>query len=190
VTQTDSVDVQAFLNEHPYSGVQWTVFALCFVIVLLDGVDIGGVGAVLFGGLMDRCNANKIIALGYLPTALSMHAIGRAAGNVGLLMLFVFVAGTIMNTAQSSMPALAAACYPTQGRATGVAWVLGIGRFGGIAGSLPVAELTRRQLGFEAIFSVLAVPGRIAAAAMWVKQLARPQAAGAGVGGARQAHGH
>jgi hypothetical protein len=32
-----------------------------------------------------------------------------------------------MNTAQSSMPALAAGFYPTQERATGVAWMLGMG---------------------------------------------------------------
>ena len=52
-----------------------------------------------------------------------------------------------MNTAQSSLPALAAGFYPTQGRATGVAWMLGLGRFGGIAGSFLVAELARRQYG-------------------------------------------
>ena len=33
----DSVDVQSFLNEHRFSGFQWMIFGLCFVIVLLDG---------------------------------------------------------------------------------------------------------------------------------------------------------
>ena len=73
----------------------------------------------------------------------------------------MFVAGTVMNTAQSSLPALAAGFYPTQGRATGVAWMLGLGRFGGIAGSFLVAELSRRQLGFGEIFTVVAVPGLV-----------------------------
>ena len=79
-----------------------------------------------------------------------------------------------MNTAQSSMPALAAAFYPTSGRATGVAWMLGIGRFGGIAGSFLVAELTVRQLGFSQIFTVVAVPGLIAAVALVIKQMSSP----------------
>jgi len=87
----------------------------------------------------------------------------------------VFVAGAIMNTAQSSMPALAANFYPTAGRATGVAWMLGIGRFGGIAGSFLVAELARRQLGFESIFAIVAVPGAVAALALVVKQLTHPE---------------
>ncbi|MDR0215269.1 MAG: aromatic acid/H+ symport family MFS transporter [Comamonas sp.] len=137
---------------------------------------LGGVGAVFFGWLMDRFNANRIIAVGYALTAVSIWWIGQEAGNLGWLVVSVFVAGTIMNTAQSSMPALAAAFYPTSGRATGVAWMLGIGRFGGIAGSFLVAELTVRNLGFSQIFAVVAIPGLIAAAALIIKQLATPKA--------------
>jgi MFS transporter, AAHS family, 4-hydroxybenzoate transporter len=40
--------------------------------------------------------------------------------------IVVFIAGIFMNTSQASMPALAAGFYPTEGRATGVAWMLGI----------------------------------------------------------------
>ena len=136
---------------------------------------LGGVGAVAFGWLMDRYNANRIIAVGYALTALSIWWIGQEAGSLGWLVVSVFVAGTIMNTAQSSMPALAAAFYPTSGRATGVAWMLGIGRFGGIAGSFLVAELTVRQMSFSQIFTVVAIPGLIATAALVIKQLASPK---------------
>jgi len=136
---------------------------------------LGGIGAVFCGWLMDRFNADRIIAIGFALTALSIYAIGQSVGDVGLLMVVVFVAGTVMNTAQSSLPALAAAFYPTQGRATGVSWMLGIGRFGGIAGSFLVAELARRQLGFEQVFLVLAIPGVIAAVALFIKQRAHPE---------------
>lgn len=136
---------------------------------------LGGVGAVAFGWLMDRYNANRIIAVGYALTALSIWWIGQEAGSLGWLVVSVFVAGTIMNTAQSSMPALAAAFYPTSGRATGVAWMLGIGRFGGIAGSFLVAELTVRQMSFSQIFTVVAIPGLIATAALVIKQMSSPK---------------
>jgi AAHS family 4-hydroxybenzoate transporter-like MFS transporter len=135
---------------------------------------LGGVGAILFGWLMDRFNANVIIAVGFALTAVAVYAIGQMAGNLALLVVVVFVAGTLMNTSQSSLPALAAGFYPTQGRATGVAWMLGLGRFGGIAGSFLVAELARRQLPFSEIFAVVAIPGLIAAAALMVKQIAHP----------------
>ncbi|WP_028209009.1 MFS transporter [Paraburkholderia nodosa] len=139
---------------------------------------LGGVGAVLSGMLMDRFNANRIIAVCYVLTAISVWLIGQAAGNVALLVLVVFVAGVLMNTAQSSMPALAAAFYPTQGRGTGVAWMLGIGRFGGIAGSFLVAELARRHFTFAGIFATVAVAGLVAGAALLIKQAARPQPGG------------
>lgn len=136
---------------------------------------LGGVGAILFGWLMDRFNGNKIIAVGFALTAVAVYAIGQAAGNLGLLVVVVFTAGTLMNTAQSSLPALAAGYYPTNGRATGVAWMLGLGRFGGIAGSFLVAKLSRRQMTFSEIFAILAVPGLIAAVALMIKQVAHPE---------------
>jgi MFS family permease len=112
---------------------------------------LGGVGAILFGWLMDRYNANRVIATGFALTAVAIFMIGQVVGNLGLLTVTVtvFVAGALMNTAQSSLPALAAAYYPTQAGATGVSWMLGVGRFGGIAGSFLVAELSRRQLEFR-----------------------------------------
>jgi AAHS family 4-hydroxybenzoate transporter-like MFS transporter len=150
---------------------------------------LGGVGAVFSGWLMDRFNANFTIAFGYALTAGCVYAIGQSIGSVGLLMMMVFVGGTIMNTAQSSMPALAAAFYPTQGRATGVAWMLGIGRFGGIAGSFLVAELARRQLSFGQIFMVVAIAGLVSMAALLVKQFAHPED-GSQRAGAGEALGH
>ncbi|MBU5648683.1 aromatic acid/H+ symport family MFS transporter, partial [Pluralibacter sp. S54_ASV_43] len=75
----------------------------------------------------------------------------------------------IMNGAQSSMPALAAGFYPTQGRATGVAWMLGLGRFGGILGAFSGAFLMQAQLAFETIFTFLAVPALVSAFALMVK---------------------
>ncbi|WP_394790414.1 MFS transporter [Rhodoferax sp.] len=136
---------------------------------------LGGVGAIFFGWLMDRFNANRIIAVGYALTAVAIWSIGQAVGQVGTLVVLVFGAGAIMNTSQSSLPALAAAFYPTNGRATGVAWMLGIGRFGGIAGSFLVAELASRHMAFADIFTVVAIPSLIAAVALLVKQWAHPE---------------
>jgi len=137
---------------------------------------LGGVGAILLGWMMDRFNPNRVIALCFGLTAVSIYAIGFSTGSVALLMLVVFVGGTLMNTAQSSLPALAAAYYPTQGRATGVAWMMGVGRFGGVAGSFLVAELARRQMGVEQIFGVVAIAGVFAALALLVKYWAYPDA--------------
>jgi len=136
---------------------------------------LGGAGAILSGWLMDRFNANVIIAICFALTAIAVYAIGQTTGVLALLMVVVLAAGTLMNTAQLSLPALAAAFYPTHGRATGVAWMMGVGRFGGIAGTFLVAELSRRNLNFIEIFSVVAVAGLISAVALVIKQLAHPE---------------
>jgi len=60
--------------------------------------------------------------------------------------------------------------------------MLGIGRFGGIAGSFLVAELTRRHFTFGGIFSVVAVAGVISCVALFVKQAVHPQPAISSVG--------
>jgi AAHS family 4-hydroxybenzoate transporter-like MFS transporter len=136
---------------------------------------LGGIGAILSGWLMDRFNANIVIAVCFALTATAVYAIGQTTSQLGVLTLVVLVSGTLMNTAQSSLPALAAAFYPTHGRATGVAWMLGLGRFGGIAGSFLVAEMSRLNLSFAQIFATVAVPGLISAVALLVKQFAHPE---------------
>jgi AAHS family 4-hydroxybenzoate transporter-like MFS transporter len=131
----------------------------------------GGVGTITAGWLMDRFNPHKVVACTYLLTGVLIFAVGQGAGNLALLSLLIFLAGTAMNGAQSSMPSLAAGFYPTQGRATGVAWMLGIGRFGGITGAMIGAELLRWQLGFSTIFTLLALPAIVASLALIVKHV-------------------
>lgn len=138
---------------------------------------LGGVGAIAFGLLMDKFNANRVIMIGYLITAACVYAIGQVAGNLGWLVVMVFVGGAVMNTTQTSMPALAAAFYPTAGRATGVAWMMAIGRIGAVAAPFLVAELQRRHFDFAQIFAVLAIPGVVAAIALFVKNASHPEQA-------------
>ncbi len=137
---------------------------------------LGGIGTVLFGLLMDKVEPNRVIAAGFALTSVAVFAIGQSGSHLGWLVFVVFAAGALLNTSQSSLPALAASYYPTEGRATGVAWMMGVGRFGGIAGSFLVAELSRRQLSFSEVFAVLAIPVLLAAAALVVKRM-RPSPA-------------
>ncbi|WP_035883164.1 aromatic acid/H+ symport family MFS transporter [Cupriavidus metallidurans] len=145
----------------------------------------GGIGTIAAGWFMDRFNPNKVIAITYALTGVLIYAVGQvASGDQVVLGVLIFLAGTAMNGAQSSMPSLAAAFYPTQGRATGVAWMLGIGRFGGITGALLGAELLRLHLGFDVIFTLLAIPAFAATAALVVKHVGARGAAPLDTGGA------
>ena len=129
----------------------------------------GGIGVLVLGALMDKFNPNKVVAVGWLLTGIFVCLVGFSTSSLVLMGVMVFIAGSIMNGAQSSMPALAAGFYPTQGRATGVAWMLGIGRFGGILGAFSGVFLMQAQLSFETIFMLLAIPALLSASALMIK---------------------
>ena len=132
----------------------------------------GGIGVLVLGALMDKINPNKVVAVGYLLTGVFVCLVGFSTSSLVLMGVMVFIAGTIMNGAQSSMPALAAGFYPTQGRATGVAWMLGLGRFGGILGAFSGAFLMQAELSFKTIFALLAIPAVLSAIALMIKHVA------------------
>jgi AAHS family 4-hydroxybenzoate transporter-like MFS transporter len=129
----------------------------------------GGMGSVVCGYAMDRVNTHRVVAAAYVLTGGLLWGIGQLTGEVVLIGVLIFVAGTCLNGAQVSMPVIAADFYPTNGRASGIAWMLGIGRIGGIVGSMAGANLLQAGLGLGAIVSMLAIPSFIAAFALLMK---------------------
>lgn len=132
---------------------------------------LGGLGAIASGYLMDRYNVNYLNALLAALTMLSIGVMGWSLqwGTVALIIVVIF-AGIVMNTLQASLPTVAALFYPTQGRTTGVSWMMGIGRFGGVAGSYLVAELVRREFTLEQVFLCLGIPAGIMMLCLLLKQ--------------------
>ncbi|TXC83080.1 MFS transporter [Paraburkholderia azotifigens] len=125
---------------------------------------LGGIlGNLSVGWLMDRFKANRVIACTYVVAALLVMLVGRGVGHQVWLGALIFLTGTVITSAVTSMSALAASFYPTHGRATGVAWMLGVGRIGGVAGALVGAALMGLGWQFGSVFSLLAVPAAIAA---------------------------
>ncbi|MNO55698.1 4-hydroxybenzoate transporter PcaK [compost metagenome] len=121
--------------------------------------QFGGVlSAVGVGWAMDRFNPHKVIGIFYLLAGVFAYAVGQSLGNITVLATLVLVAGMCVNGAQSAMPSLAARFYPTQGRATGVSWMLGIGRFGAILGAWSGATLLGLGWNFEQVLTALLVP--------------------------------
>lgn len=134
--------------------------------------QFGGVlSAVAVGWAMDRFNPHKVIGGFYLFAGVFAYFVGQSLGEVTLLATLVLLAGMCVNGAQSAMPSLAARFYPTQGRATGVSWMLGIGRFGAILGAWMGAALLGMGWNFEQVLTALVVPAAIATAAVVIKGL-------------------
>ncbi|MFZ6044672.1 MFS transporter [Pseudomonas sp. CR3202] len=134
--------------------------------------QFGGVlSAVGVGWAMDRFNPHKVIGVFYLLAGVFAYCVGQSLGETTLLATLVLAAGMCVNGAQSAMPSLAARFYPTQGRATGVSWMLGIGRFGAILGAWIGATLLGLGWNFEQVLTALVVPAAIATTAVIIKGL-------------------
>ncbi|MFJ3050756.1 MULTISPECIES: MFS transporter [Pseudomonas nitroreducens/multiresinivorans group] len=134
--------------------------------------QLGGVlSSVGVGWAMDRFNPHKVIGIFYCLAGVFAYFVGQSLGTVMLLATLVLAAGMCVNGAQSAMPSLAARFYPTQGRATGVSWMLGIGRFGAILGAWIGATLLGLGWNFEQVLTALIVPAAIATAAVVIKGL-------------------
>ncbi len=41
-----TIDIQAFINEHPFTKYQWMILALCFITVAMDGFDTAIIGFI------------------------------------------------------------------------------------------------------------------------------------------------
>jgi MFS transporter, AAHS family, 4-hydroxybenzoate transporter len=138
----------------------------------------GGIaGAILAGWAMDRFAPVPVIALAYFGGAVCMvgvSGVGPAVGSTpGPLALWMLAAGFFMNGAQTGLNAFAPACYPTAVRATGVSWMLGVGRLGSIVGSASGGVLVGLGLGFGPLIGALAVPAVCAALAILPSALRR-----------------
>jgi AAHS family 4-hydroxybenzoate transporter-like MFS transporter len=132
--------------------------------------QFGGVlSAVFVGWAMDRFNPHRVIGLFYALAGIFAYCVGQSLGQVALVATLVLVAGMCINGAQSAMPSLAARYYPTHGRATGVSWMLGIGRFGAITGAWMGATLLGLGWTFTQVLTALLLPAGLAALAVLIK---------------------
>jgi AAHS family 4-hydroxybenzoate transporter-like MFS transporter len=144
-------------------------------ILITTLFQIGGaVGAVLLGRVLDRRLSFGVLAATYFGAGVFILLIGEAGASVALLTLTVFLSGFCVVGGQTSSNALASEYYPTNFRATGVGWALGIGRIGSIIGPTLGGYLLAGGTPIRTVFWAAAVPPIIATiAAAAVAQMQR-----------------
>lgn len=130
-------------------------------------LPLGGVlGTVACGWAMDRYPPYMIVTGAFTLGALFIIAAGRSLDSMPLLATTVFLLGFFMVGSQGSMLALALRYYPTECRASGSAWMLGIGRFGGILGAFGGGALFAFGYSLASTIAIIALPAFIAAIAV------------------------
>ncbi|MGG7519133.1 MFS transporter [Allorhizobium undicola] len=131
----------------------------------------GTIGAVVVGVFMHYFGAQRAIAAAYLLGALALVVLGLSGLESAMLAMIVAVVGFCMSGGQTGLNAFAPGCYPTQARATGVSWMLGVGRLGSIFGSSIGGVLLSFGWDFKGIFTVLAIPAVLGAVAISITAL-------------------
>jgi AAHS family 4-hydroxybenzoate transporter-like MFS transporter len=106
-------------------------------ILSVSALNLGAVcGCLLIGRLIDRFGPVVPVVAGYALGAVAVALLGLASNSGALLLLFALLAGMTTIGAQMCTVTLISCLYPTQLRATGVGWSMGIGRVGAVAGPL------------------------------------------------------
>jgi AAHS family 4-hydroxybenzoate transporter-like MFS transporter len=122
-------------------------------------LQLGGlIGAVFMGPLIDRLGYYRVLVPLFLIAGLAVAAIGEPGLSLPLLYLVIFAAGICIVGAQPALNALASTLYPTEIRATGVGWSLGVGRAGAIVGPVVAAQLVALNWSSQTLFLAASVP--------------------------------
>ena len=115
---------------------------------------------------MGRLNPNRVMAGAYLLGAVALVVMGFNGLMSESIVWLVMAVGFCLSGAQTGLNGFAPGCYPTVARATGVSWMLGVGRLGSILGSSIGGVLLSQGWGFDGIFMALAAPAVLAALAI------------------------
>lgn len=134
--------------------------------------QIGGTtGALTIGYLLDRVNGHRAMAAIYVLGAGVVYMLGQSSHQFSMLAVFAFLAGVCITGTSVGASALAAQYYPLQSRATGLSWMHGMGRWGGILSAFAGAQMISWGWNFEHVFNFLVIPSLIVAVALVAKDL-------------------
>ena len=105
----------------------------------------GTIGGLCMGILIDRFGLKVLVAAFALAVPVLVFA-GTPGISDSLLLAMAFFSGCVIIGMQTALNASAGMIYPTDLRANGVGYALGVGRVGSIAGPLLGSLLTRLEM--------------------------------------------
>jgi AAHS family benzoate transporter-like MFS transporter len=146
-------------------------YSLGASMLFLFALNIGGmVGAIGGGALADRFHLKPVLSIMFTVGALALILLGFNSPQAVLYTL-IALAGAATIGSQILLYTFVAQFYPTAVRSTGMGWASGIGRIGAIVGPILTGALLTLQLPHQMNFMVIAIPGIIAALAIFMVNL-------------------
>ncbi|RKG35566.1 MFS transporter [Acinetobacter rongchengensis] len=146
-------------------------YSLGASMLFLFALNIGGmVGAIGGGVLADRFHLKPVLIIMFTVGAVALTLLGFKSHQV-LLYSLIAIAGAATIGSQILLYTFVAQFYPAAVRSTGMGWASGIGRIGAIVGPVLTGALLTLQLPHQLNFMIIAVPGVIAALAIFMVNL-------------------
>jgi Arabinose efflux permease len=95
-----TTDIQAFINDHPFSKYQWMILALCFVTVAMDGFDTAIIGFIASDLVQEwgvqKSDLGPVMSAALVGLAVGALTAGPMADRIGrkkVLVLSILVFG-------------------------------------------------------------------------------------------------
>lgn len=146
-------------------------YSLGASMIFLFALNIGGmIGAVGGGALADRFHIKKVLTIMFICGAAALILLGFNSPQIVLYTL-IAVAGAATIGSQILLYTFVAQYYPSTVRSTGMGWASGIGRIGAIVGPVLTGALLTMNLPHQMNFFAIAIPGVIAALAIFMVNL-------------------
>lgn len=146
-------------------------YSLGASMIFLFALNIGGmIGAIGGGALADKFHIKKVLTIMFLCGAAALILLGFNSPQFVLYSL-IAVAGAATIGSQILLYTFVAQYYPTTVRSTGMGWASGIGRIGAIVGPVLTGALLTMNLPHQMNFFAIAIPGVIAALAIFMVNL-------------------
>ena len=146
-------------------------YSLGASMIFLFALNIGGmVGAIGGGALADRFHLKPVLTIMFAVGAIALILLGFNSPQAVLYFL-IAIAGAATIGSQILLYTFVAQFYPTAVRSTGMGWASGIGRIGAIVGPVLTGALLTFELPHQMNFLVIAIPGVIAAFAIFMVNL-------------------
>lgn len=146
-------------------------YSLGASMLFLFALNIGGmVGAIGGGALADKFHLKPVITSMFVIGATALILLGFNSPQF-ILYSLIAIAGAATIGSQILLYTFVAQFYPTALRSTGMGWASGIGRIGAIIGPVLTGALLTFELPHQMNFLAIAIPGIIAALAIFMVNL-------------------
>lgn len=128
----------------------------------------GATGSIVLGLLSQKIDVRRLVILALILASGMIVYFGQGQDGLTKLAIVAAMAGFFTNSAVVGLYAIIASSFPTELRATGTGFVIGVGRGGAALGPIVAGLLFSAGFGLNVVAGVMATGSIIAAIAIFV----------------------